>query len=434
MFMDPKFPYFSPKKTDQIRTKHTLYFLVLLLLLSSFVAFYFICPPETLSFLRFAYIAVPQTTSSPHQFLRSPSTPISDKECDYTRGIWVRDVDNGKFQYYDEGCPFLDPGFQCLRNGREDEGYLRWRWQPHGCQLPRFNATDLLERSRNGRIVFAGDSIGRNQWESFLCMVSRSVSNLSNIYEVHGNPISKHKGYLSMMFADYNLTVEYYRSPFLVASARAPPNSPAHVRGSVLVDEMHVYSRFWSGADVLVCNAGHWWNQDKTDKMGFYFQEKGALNMSMDVVEGFGRAMKTWRRWASEKIERNNSHVFFRSYSPAHFRRQGAWNEGGHCNDSTEPFSDPSSIRPDPFYNDHISKAIRDMERRGNRTKVHFLNITGLTEYRRDGHPSSHREPGTPKNASQDCSHWCLPGIPDTWNKILYATLIRDGYRVDRGG
>lgn len=50
----------------------------------------------------------------------------------------------------------------------------------------RFIASDLLERSRNGRIVFAGDSIARNQWESFLCMLSQGVSNKSTIYEPHG--------------------------------------------------------------------------------------------------------------------------------------------------------------------------------------------------------------------------------------------------------
>jgi hypothetical protein len=24
----------------------------------------------------------------------------------------------------------------------------------------------------------------------------------------------------------------------------------------------------------------------------------------------------------------------------------------------------------------------------------------------------------------QDCSHWCLPGIPDSWNELLYSTLL----------
>jgi len=48
----------------------------------------------------------------------------------------------------------------------------------------------------------------------------------------------------------------------------------------------------------------------------------------------------------------------------------------------------------------------------GNR-KIQFLNITYLTEFRKDGHPSKNREPGTPALAPQDCSHWCLPGVPD---------------------
>lgn len=55
---------------------------------------------------------------------------------------------------------------------------------------------------------------------------------------------------------------------------------------------------------------------------------------------------------------------------------------------------------------------------------VNILNVTYMTEFRKDGHPSSHREPGTPANAPQDCSHWCLPGVPDTWNQLLYAQLL----------
>ncbi|KAG0459074.1 hypothetical protein HPP92_022202 [Vanilla planifolia] len=88
----------------------------------------------------------------------------------------------------------------------------------------------MLERSRNKRILFVGDSIGRNQWESLVCMLWDASVNRTEVFEKNGSPISKHKGFLSIFYEEYNLTVEYYRAPFLVAIGRPPPNSPAGFR------------------------------------------------------------------------------------------------------------------------------------------------------------------------------------------------------------
>lgn len=55
------------------------------------------------------------------------------------------------------------------------------------------------------------------------------------------------------------------------------------------------------------------------------------------------------------------------------------------------------------------------------RDKVYLLDITLLTQLRKDGHPSIY---ATKDRAFVDCSHWCLPGVPDTWNEILYAVLL----------
>lgn len=74
-------------------------------------------------------------------FLLTFSTNENESEnengtrCDYTKGKWVR---NERVSYYTEECPFLDPGFQCVHNGRNDTGYMYWRWQPHGCDLPMY--------------------------------------------------------------------------------------------------------------------------------------------------------------------------------------------------------------------------------------------------------------------------------------------------------
>ncbi|KAI4364184.1 hypothetical protein MLD38_020311 [Melastoma candidum] len=316
-----------------------------------------------------------------------------------------------------------------MQSGRKDLGYIEWRWQPHGCDFPSFDARKMLEWNRNGRIVFVGDSIGRNQWESLVCMLAPVVSNKSAIYEENGSPISKHNGFLSMRFQPYNLTVEYYRSPFLVLAGRPPNGSPDKVKATIRVDELHWYSKKWAGAEVLIFNVGHWWNEDKTTKLGFYFQENGKLNMTMPLMEAFRKSLEAWKLWAMKNIDTKKSHVFFRSYSPVHYI-QGKWDDGGSCDTKTEP---ETNAVPDEHteFNDHIADVVGGMN---NTRKVQFLNITYLSEFRTDAHPSKYREPGTPPEAPQDCSHWCLPGVPDTWNEILYAQLLSARSRKEPRG
>lgn len=60
---------------------------------------------------------------------------------------------------------------------------------------------------------------------------------------------------------------------------------------------------------------------------------------------------------------------------------------------------------------------------------LRLLNVTHMTSMRQDGHPSMyHREVDNATAAlqkSQDCVHWCLPGVPDSWNELLYALVLK---------
>ena len=184
--------------------------------------------------------------------------------CDVFDGGWVPDE---TYPLYNSSeCPFAEKGFDCLANGREDTGYLRWRWRPRRCDVPRFTARAALQRLRGKRVVFVGDSMSRTQWESFICMLMPGVDDPKTVYEVNGNEISKIIRFLGVRFASFDLTVEFFRSVFLVQQSPAPRHAPKRVKSTLRLDKMDNISRKWANADVLIFNTGHWWTPTKLFK------------------------------------------------------------------------------------------------------------------------------------------------------------------------
>ncbi|KAH7685840.1 PC-Esterase protein [Dioscorea alata] len=347
-----------------------------------------------------------------HTPASEPPSLNSSTVCDITDGKWVYDPKTYPL-YNEDRCPFLSDQVVCLKNGRPDSGYQHWRWQPRGCTLPRFDGRLLLKRLRGKRVAIVGDSLNRNQFESFCCLLYSSVKRPSRVLFRTSN-----SDYKIFHAKDYHLKVEYYRSPFLVML------DESNGKKVLKLDKLSDCARKWRGADVMVFNTGHWWTHYRNYLKAWDYFEQDGKEAEMDLDAAYAAALKTWARWIDRNVDPVKTMVFFRSINPLHQPVSKQW-----CFNQTSPMTNEHYIQWFPrSMISTVERTIKEM-----RTPVKYLNITRLTEYRRDAHTSVYtsrqgklltdKQRSQPRNFA-DCSHWCIPGVPDTWNLLLYASII----------
>lgn len=102
---------------------------------------------------------------------------------------------------------------------------------------------------------------------------------------------------------------------------------------------------------------------------------------------------------------------------------------GQNCYNQTTLIEDPNYWGSD--CRKSIMKVIGEVFGRS-KTPITLLNITQMSNYRKDAHTSIYKKQWSPLTAEQlenptsyaDCVHWCLPGLQDTWNELLFAKLF----------
>ncbi|KAH7294642.1 hypothetical protein KP509_27G011100 [Ceratopteris richardii] len=274
---------------------------------------------------------------------------------------------------------------------------------------------------------FVGDSLNRNMYASFVCSLKQASQNVRK-----WRPAGADK---ALTFLDYNLTVAYHRTNLLARYGEweAKDDGGAleklgFVKGYRV--DVDVPQSTWAEAplfhDVLVLNTGHWWwapEKFDPEKSPMLFFKRGEPIIPVkSPEEGLDMVLKYMLTYIERRMSAQGF-MFLRTQSPRHF--EGAdWNEGGTCH-RRKPLEEKEAVswfslskRPGPNAemnqaNLHLSKAIRG-------TSFELLNISFLSSLRADAHPSL-----SAGKLHEDCMHWCLPGVTDTWNDMLVVRLLQ---------
>ncbi|XBH73942.1 hypothetical protein VPH35_100979 [Triticum aestivum] len=211
--------------------------------------------------------------------------------CDMSSGRW------------ESACPFMSENLSCGKYGRTDLRYPHWRWQPHGCDLPRYVRAILIHVVHTGG--WRRPSI-KVRWGSF------------------DTPAAK-------------------------------------------VDEYY------------------------------------GVTKAVDGVRAFELSLATWADWLEFQVDRARTRLLFMTMSPTHLpsdeRADDAGGGASHgCYNETEPIAaaEEGGRCQRDVVDPAFARAVEEQARR----------------LARD--PSSYA----------DCIHWCLPGVNDVWNQLLYAHIV----------
>ncbi|BAU01469.1 Protein trichome birefringence-like 19 [Vigna angularis] len=344
------------------------------------------------------------------------------KKCDIFSGEWVP---NPEAPYYtNTTCWEIHEHQNCMKYGRPDSEFMKWRWKPNECELPIFNPFHFLEIMRGKSMAFVGDSIGRNHMQSMICLLSRAEWPIDVSY-------TDEFSFKRWQYSNYNFTMATFWSPYLVRAEQVDS------KGDLINIYLDEFDEKWTAQikefDYVIINGGQWFLRP----IVFYENQKivGCQYCSWENVthltwhSGYGKAFRTAYK-AIVNLGNSKVVTILRTYAPSHFEN-GVWDKGGNCI-RTKPFKSNETrlegynLELHTIQLEEFKRAEKKAMKRG--LKFMLLDTTQAMLLRPDGHPDKYGHwPQENMTVSNDCVHWCLPGPIDTMADFLLETLKREG-------
>ncbi|XBH80140.1 hypothetical protein VPH35_105942 [Triticum aestivum] len=221
----------------------------------------------------------------------------------YAKGKWVADARRPLYSG-NECRRWLSRMWSCRRTERTDFSYESYRWQPHDCEMPDFSGPNFLQRyvlqssapfsnrfcredssivscnismampivscnismampddrMRNRTLAFVGDSLGREQFQSMMCIAtggkrSPEVEDVGRRYGLEKAPSPFSPGGSAYRFPETNTTILFYWSATL---SQLEPLTDERRSYALHLDRPAPFLKeHLPSFDALVLNTGH---------------------------------------------------------------------------------------------------------------------------------------------------------------------------------
>ncbi|RLN12674.1 hypothetical protein C2845_PM09G10240 [Panicum miliaceum] len=316
---------------------------------------------------------------------RPPGTSVAGrvpKGCDIFRGEWVPDAAARPPYYTNRSCPLIQEHQNCLKYGRPDLGFLRWRWRPA-----------FLDVVRGRSLAFVEDS-ARQEPHAVACVSSPRT----------------------LRYESYNFTVSIFWSPFLVKA-----NKSGELWHLYLDEPDDAWLPGVAGSAYAVLSAANWFTRRSV------FHEAGGRVVGCHyclVPAVPDLTLRYSQRTALRALVRVfDGTAVVRTLLPTSRFEGGEWDKGGDCR-RTRPYAADEARMAGLDLDFHaaqveeFARAKAEAEAAGARARLLLMDTTPAMLLRPDGHPSRYGH--WAHENYNDCVHWCLPGPIDVWNEMLF--------------
>lgn len=269
------------------------------------------------------------------------------------------------------------------------------------------NFREMLPKLQNKTLMFWGDSLMENQFISFASLLWECDNTCVDI---------SGKGIMAIRSRKHAIDAYLVFSWTLLSIQPHELGSFDTTNHSLSVP----FERFINGTiglrkryripDTVILSTGHHWMMDR-----YILHGKAAVDLSL-----FRKALRVINDLVSATIFNTNIRIIWRAVPPRHYEN-GDWNTGGACH-RTEPLTYDEVRSRISRPSEYFIKLAVDLStciwEAANASAFEYMDILPTTIRRADGVVSELYVRARTRNVT-DCVHYCIPGVPDTWNSLL---------------